>query len=64
MLCTGLYLFVALRVFNTIYHVLRKQLAEVIKTHNEKVFGQLGNEIAGSKEDVSEDNEVIQVQHK
>jgi len=39
----------------------RKQLAEVIKTHNEKVFGQFGNEIAGSAEDISEDNEVIQV---
>jgi len=38
----------------------RKQLAEVIKTHNEKVFGQLENEIVGSAEDISEDIEVTQ----
>jgi len=39
----------------------RKQLAEVIEAHNEKVFGDFGNEIAGSIEDTSEDiNEVKQ----
>jgi len=34
----------------------RKQLAEVIKTHNEKVFGQFGNEITGSAEELLEES--------
>ena len=61
MLCTGLWLSVSLRISNTVYHAYRKQLAEVIKTHNEKVFGQLENEIVGSAEDISEDITVTQV---